>query len=93
MKHTDKERVLWAALSAGAVIGASVMARKSADHAWRRVRGESPPTDAAEPANGLRDLIVWTLASGLSVALARFAAQGVASKLWRKKLGRRPPVD
>ena len=91
MNQADKERIVWAALSAGAVIGASMVARKGADRAWRQLRGDAPPQDVAEPANLWRDLILWAGASGLSVALARFVAQGVVSKLWRKRLGRRPP--
>lgn len=91
MKRADRERLIWAAVSAGAVLSASLLARRGADAAWRYLRDEEPPRDPADPNTRWRTLAAWTLISGIGAAAARLTGQALATKAWQKRLGRLPP--
>lgn len=87
----DRERILWAALAAGATIGAGMAARQGAAAVWRRTRDEEPPIDAADRRNSWQGLLAWATVSGFCVAFARVIGQGAASGAWRRMLGHNPP--
>lgn len=91
MNRQQKEELVWAGLSAVAVLGASMVARKSTTAAWRYLRDEEPPEDAAHPDNTWHTVLLWGAISGLCVAGARLAGRGLLSKAWQKRLGRTPP--
>lgn len=88
----DRERILWAALAAGATIGAGMAARQGAAAVWRRTRDEEPPQDVADRRNSWQGLLAWAAVSGFCVAFARVVGQGAVSGAWRKAIGRQPPV-
>ncbi|RJS91434.1 DUF4235 domain-containing protein [Salinisphaera sp. Q1T1-3] len=91
MKRHDPEHLAWMALSAGAAIGAGMLARKSTTAAWRYVRDEEPPQDSADPRQHWYEILIWAALSGVCVAAARLAGRSLASRIWRRRLGRTPP--
>jgi hypothetical protein len=59
------------AVALGASLGATSVAKKIADVAWKASAGKEPPADPTDPEVELREALVWAIVSGLLVAVLR----------------------
>lgn len=67
-----------------ASLGGVALANKVLSAGWRKVTGNEPPEDNADPEESLRDIIVWSLITGLVGTLIKVGITRAANKADRK---------
>lgn len=74
-------------LTAAAVFGASVVARKATDGTWKFVTGKDSPEDPDDPNIKLGEAVAFAVLSGAIIGLARVLANRQAGKVLHKHVG------
>lgn len=72
-------------LTAGAVFGASVVARKVTDGTWKFVTGKDSPENPDDPEIGIGEAVAFAILSGALVGLARVLANRQTGKMLHKR--------
>ena len=67
-----------------ASLGGITVANKVLSAGWKKVTGNEPPEDNADPNESLRDIIVWSLITGLVGTLIKVGITRAANKANRK---------
>ncbi|MBS9405047.1 DUF4235 domain-containing protein [Halomonas sp. TRM85114] len=86
MKQDD----IWSLVGSVAAVAASVMARKTADKAYRREVGKAPPANPDQPDVGWRQALLWGAGTGMLVGVARVVGRRAGREVMRKAPGSRP---
>lgn len=85
------EEMGWKLYAGVAAVGASMVARKAIQKAWKTGTGKAPPTNPEDPDVGMAEAVGWAILSGSVVGLARMLASRKAAERWRKSTGQLPP--
>ncbi|MDN3525239.1 DUF4235 domain-containing protein [Halomonas sabkhae] len=85
-----KRHMLWSVVGYTAVIGASLLTRRSAREAYRRTTGDTPPENPARRDTRWRDALVWGMASGALVGVARVVGSRLGEEAKRRGERSRP---
>ncbi len=83
-------KLLWRALSAVAVVVATVAVQQALVVAWRMATGRKPPEVPEDPDSTWGRPLAWAMASGAAVGGARLVVLRLAAAYYRKNTGRLP---
>ena len=85
------QRALWTLIAAGSAVAAGIAARSAMETAWRKVRDEDPPSEAAlDDDSQWPEALAWAATVGAIVGVARLLGRRGAAAGWQKKQGRLP---
>lgn len=79
-----KQDTLWSLVGSAAAVAASVMARRTADKAYRHEVGEAPPVNPDEPDVGWRQALLWGVATGVLVGVVRVVGRRAGREAMRR---------
>ena len=83
-------KLLWRAMSAVAVVVASVAVQHALVVAWRTATGRKPPQAPEDPDSPWGRPLAFAMASGAAVGAARLVVHRQAAAYYRKNTGRLP---
>ncbi|OLT16593.1 hypothetical protein BJF80_04300 [Serinicoccus sp. CUA-874] len=72
------------AMTVGAVLAASSIARKATDGTWKFVTGNDSPTNPEDPDIDFKEAVAFAVLSGALVGLARMLANRESTKVIAK---------
>ncbi len=81
---------VWKIATAGAAIGAGIMAKKVTETTWKFVTGGDSPTNPEDPDIDWAEAIVFSLVSGAIYQLARMITNRESARLYTKQTGHLP---
>lgn len=85
------EEMSWKLYGGLAAVGASIVARKAVQKAWKASTGKEPPSNPEDPDVAMLEAVGWAILSGSVVGIARMLAGRKAAERWRKSTGALPP--
>lgn len=85
------EEMGWKLYGGLAAVGATIVARKVVQKAWKMGTGNEPPSNPEDPDVGIMEAVGWAILSGSAVGIARMLAGRKAAERWRKSTGELPP--
>lgn len=99
MGATTKARALvdkncgttWKVVAAGSAVLAALLARKTAEVAWKAATGHPAPATPKHPDAKWPEALAFAMASGALVGAAKLVATRKAAESWRSMTGVLPP--
>lgn len=85
------EEMGWKLYGGLAAVGATIIARKVVQKAWKVGTGNEPPANPEDPDVGFVEALGFAVLSGSIVGIARMLAGRKAAERWRKSTGELPP--
>lgn len=84
-----KTRMLWSMVGYTAVLGASLLTRRTAREAYRKTAGTPPPVNPGRHDTRWREALIWGVASGALVGAARVVGHRLGDEARRRGERRR----
>jgi hypothetical protein len=88
----DSEKLMWAAVAAGAAYVAGRLIDDAARRGWKSVTGAEPPAHPERSDTAWRDALIWTAATSLAAGMGRLLSQRIAAAGWQRLRGVAPPL-